>query len=193
MAGHGSGAQGAQDRGGRLELGLEGHALPRHEAAADDQERERELHKFRETRDGPDDHALPKPAVALVARHLLRAGRRHAHSLREIERTHGRVEKARLLGDGFDEEQPRVWIRDRDGDAWQAAAAAEINQFGQALRTEQRHGGQAVEEVEASDVDRLADGGQVDGRGPAEQQPNVAVELRERRCRQCQPEGVEPS
>ena len=56
----------------------------------------------------------------------------------------------------------------------------------------ERHGRQAVEDVRDGDLARVADGGQVDRRGPGEEQPDVAVDGGPLRGGEDQAEPVEP-
>ena len=56
----------------------------------------------------------------------------------------------------------------------------------------ERHGRQAVEDVRDGDLARVADGGQVDRRGPGEEQPDVAVDGGPLRGGEDQSQPVEP-
>ena len=76
----------------------------------------------------------------------------------------------------FDEQRPPRRQRDRQRQAGQAAARAEVDERVDAQRSKQRDGGQAVEDVRDGDLARVPDRGQVDRRGPREQQPDVAVD-----------------
>ena len=58
----------------------------------------------------------------------------------------------------------------------QPAARAEVDERVDAHGPKERHGRQAVEDVRDGDLARVADGGQVDRRGPGEEQPDVAVD-----------------
>ena len=89
---------------------------------------------------------------------------------------HDRLQEADLLADRV-HQQRAVRAEGRgERQAGEPAARAEVQQAVDAERRERRHGGQGVQDVEAGDVRRLADGRQVDGLGPGEEEAHVGVD-----------------
>ena len=89
--------------------------------------------------------------------------------------------KARLLGHRLEEQRSRRGQRDRERDPRVAAAGPEVDEPVDAPVAEDAHRAEAVDDVRERHRPWLADRGQVDGRGPGQQQAGVAVDRGARR------------
>ena len=108
-------------------------------------------------------------------------GRGDGDAILEPDGEPGHVEKRRLLRDGLHEDNVRCRKRGGQGEAREAAAAAEVQEGGVPSAAQQVDGREAVGDVESRDCVRLRDRGEVDRRVPGEEEADVAVDRRARR------------
>ena len=179
-----AGVQGPQRGTGRCELVVQRRALPGDEDAAGGDERQAHLHELGERRDRARRDRGPRLAVTGVVGEGLGTDRLRGDRPRPTGGLDDRAQEPDLLGDRIDEQRAVRGERDGERDAREAAAAAEVQQPGDAARPERRDRRQAVDDVGEGDRGRLADRRQVDRLGPGEEQADVVVDgACGRRCR----------
>jgi hypothetical protein len=111
----------------------------------------------------------------------------------EPDRGHHGLEEPDLLADGIDEQGPIGGQRGRQGDAGKAAAAPEVDEPVDPPVAKDGEPREAVDDMPDRDRRRVADRGQVDGPGPGQEQPDVAVDRLARLRAQDDAERVEPA
>ena len=117
-----------------------------------------------------------RPRWRRVGGEGLRPDRRGLDRVLEAGRGGHDGQEPGLLGDRLEEQRPRARQRRRERDARVAAARPEVDGPVGPAFAEDSDGGQAVDDVTDRDRGGLADGGQVDRRGPRQQQPGVTVD-----------------
>ena len=170
-------------RSAAAELVVEVATLPGDQAAARREQREGELDEVGQRCHGTRGDGRPAAAMPSLGGQRLGPDRGGLDRRGEPGGLGDDRQEAGLLGDRFEEQRPRGRVRRRERDARVAAARPEVDEPVRSPFAQDGERGQAVDDVGDGDRRRVADGGQVDGRGPGEEQPGVTVDGGPRRRR----------